>query len=302
MSKRELALEEAVRAKKAKGVKTGEPASVVELHGKMDPLPAFRAGECLADPARIDSHIVCVNDPYSLAAEQYKRIRARILRATTKEFLNTIMITSPDKGEGKTIAALNLAIAMAEDIDHTVLLVDADLRNPSVHRYLGIETTNGLSEYLLGKTTLSDALINTGLGKLVILPAGPPADKPSELLSSQRMKMLIQELKHRYRDRYILFDTSPVLATSEPLSLARHMDGIVLLVQAAYTAPKAAAKAVALMKDCAMLGVIFNSVPSYLSKRVHFSHYIYEKFKRSDKHGDDKRQHKTASAGITGSR
>ncbi|MFO0754214.1 MAG: polysaccharide biosynthesis tyrosine autokinase [Thermodesulfovibrionales bacterium] len=238
------------------------------------PLPSFAQGEVVVETGMVDRHIVCMTDPYSLAAEQYRRIRARLLKMAPKEVLTTIMITSPDMGEGKSTTALNLAVTMAREIDYTVLVVDADLRNPSLHRYLGLNPQYGLSDYLTGKAELNDILVRTGVRKLVLLPAGETPENPSELLSSERMRMLIHELKYRYRDRYVFFDSSPVLATADSFSLGRHMDGVILVAQATHTTPKMAVRAASLMKGLSMLGVVFNNVPHYAGNSVYPHRYL----------------------------
>lgn len=282
MSRRESALEEALKIRDA-AQETVPESGIAEADIKKPDQPRFDIGEIMVDFAKVDKHVICITDPHAPAAEQYKRIRARILKNTAKDFLNTIMVTSPDMGEGKTITSLNLAVTMANEIDYTVLLVDADLRNPSVHRYLGIEPKYGLSDYLLGRAKLSEILIKTGIGKLVLLPGGAPPDNPAELLSSEKMRLLVQEMKLRYKDRYVIFDSPPVLVTADPLSLGGYMDGVILLIQAAYTSPKTAAQAVSLLKDFRILGVVFNNVPPYL-ERTYYTHYY-----RDEKMGTIKR-------------
>jgi protein-tyrosine kinase len=240
-------------------------------------LPEFQVRESVIDPARVDRHIVCITDPQSPGTEQYRKLRARILASTRPGFQNTIMVASADIGEGKTTTSINFAVALALEIDHTVLLVDADLRKPSVHTFLGLPGEVGLSEYLAGKVELHDVLINTGIGKLVILPAGIPPENPAELLSSKRMKDLVQEMKHRYSDRYIIFDSAPVLACADAISLSNHVDGIILVVQAARTSEKAVKKAVSLLKGAPILGVVYNNVPDYLGKNLYpYNYYIYQ--------------------------
>jgi exopolysaccharide/PEP-CTERM locus tyrosine autokinase len=185
------------------------------------------------------------------------------------------MVTSSDAGEGKTITAINLAAAMANAIDHTVLLVDADLRNPSIHKYLGIKMKYGLSDYLTGKVDLTEVLVRPGIGKLVVLPGGNPPENPAELLSSEKMKNLVKELKYRYKDRYIIFDSVPILVTADSLSLSTYMDGIVFVVQADRTSEKDVAQALALIKGCNILGVVFNNVPQYFAKKPYPYDYRY---------------------------
>lgn len=245
----------------------------------------FDAGETSLDTAKVDRHVVSITDPHSAAAEQYKRLKARILAATAKSLQNVIMITSSDVSEGKSLTAVNLAAALANEIDYTVLLVDADLRNPTVHKYLGIDQKRGLSEYLQGKVKLSEVLVKTGIGRLVVLPAGEPPENASELLSSERMKMLMKELKLRYEDRYIIFDTSPLLVTADPLALGSAADGVLLVVQEGRTSQKAAKQALSLMKGWNVLGVVFNNVSEYLSKNKYAYYYRYGKKTEQNKSG-----------------
>ena len=284
MSRIEKALEKAVKTRES--IKETIQEEIITPDNQVT-LPRFEVGETVLDPAAIDRHIVCISEPSSAAAEQYKKLRARILQVTAKNFLNTIMVTSSDISEGKTITAINLAVAIANEIDYTVLLVDADLRNPSVQKYLGIKSKYGLSDYLTGKTGLSDILIKTGIGKLVVLPAGNPPENPAELLSSDKMKRLVNEIKLRYKDRYIIFDSSPVLVTADALSLGIYMDGVVFVVKAARTSQKAAEQAISLMKGCNILGIVFNEVPQYLANNLYPYYYPYGygrngNFKKSD--------------------
>lgn len=274
MSRIEKALEKAVKMRESR--KEVVPEEIIISDNQVT-LPRFEVevGEAVVDPATIDRHIVCIAEPNSPAAEQYKKLRARILKTTGKDFLNTIMVTSPDIGEGKTITAINLAVAIANEIDHTVLLVDADLRGTSIHKYLGIESRYGLSDYLTGRVELSKALIKTGIGKLVVLPGGKIPENPSELISSDKMRRLVHEIKLRYRDRYIIFDSLPILVAADTLSLGSYMDGIVFVIQAARTSHKAAEQALSLLKGCNILGVVFNNVPQFLTKSLYPYYYSY---------------------------
>jgi protein-tyrosine kinase len=273
MSRIEKALENAVKLRETTvsaapgiGLQTPEPAVAA---------PSFPMGEQIVDPSVVDRHIVFITNPQSPAAEQYRKLRARILRIVGKDKLNTLMITSADAGEGKTITAINLAVGIAQEIDHTVLLVDGDLRNPSVHRYLGIKPQAGLSDYLTNKAALSDVLVKTGIGKLVLLPAGTQVENPAELLSSTRMRELVREMKHRYGDRYVIFDSAPVLLAADALSLGNYMDGLIFVVQADRTSPKAVTEALTLLKGYKILGSVFNNVPAYLGHGRHSYYHRY---------------------------
>lgn len=279
MSKIEKALEKAIEARgaEAAGAAPQAPHSSPQPSGATEAgVPTFSAGPALVTAAQVNEHIVCITDPYSATAEQYKRLRARIIRETAKDFRNSIMTTSANAGEGKTVTAVNLAVALAQEIDHTVLLVDADLRRPAVHTYLGLAPRCGLADYLQGTVELPDALIKTGIGKLVVLPAGEPPDNPAELLASARMKQLVGELKHRYKDRYLIFDTSPLLLTADTLSLSRYVDGLLFVVQADATPQREVVKALSLVKGVPVLGIVLNDLPAYLAKGGnHYYQYRY---------------------------
>jgi protein-tyrosine kinase len=282
MSKIEQALEKAVRMRETMHetvpeTVAAEPSVTVKSRAVFN---GFEVGDAIVNKALIDKHLVCITDPFSSVSEQFKKLKARILNQMPKEdFRKTIMVTSSDIGEGKSIVSINLAVALSNELDYTVLLVDTDLRNPSIHRYFGIEPEYGLSDYLVGKVALNDVLIKTGIGKLVILPAGTIPDNSAELLSSEKMKMLVHELKHRYKDRYIIFDSTPLLVTADPLMLGMHMDGVVFVVQEGKTSQQAALQSMSLMKGWNVLGVVFNNVPEYLVK----GHYQYYYRQPSDK-------------------
>ena len=272
MSRIEQALEKAVRMREAKKEVMPEESAA---SGNEVVLHKFKVGKGVIDPAKVDKHAVCITEPYSLATEQYKKLRARILRATANEFHNTIMVTSADVEEGKSLTAVNLAVVLSSEIDYTVLLVDADLRNPSIHKYFGIEQRKGLSNYLKGEVSLSDVLVKTGIGKLVLLPSGDVQENAAELLSSERMKMLVKELKSRYKDRYIIFDSPPLLVTADPISIGGLMDNVLFVIQEGRTSQKAVLQAFSLTKGWNILGAVFNNVHENLMKNKYLHYYSY---------------------------
>ncbi len=254
---------------------------------RRDIMPTRTASSALYDPSvfevreggvnreAVHPHVVTIADPYSHAAEEYRKLRARVLRATEKDFQNTILITSSQGGEGKSITAINLAVAIAHELDHTVLLVDADLRKPTIHTYLGLQPQRGLSDYLSSQAKLPDVLVKTGIGKLVLLPAGNPAENPAELMASERMRDLVLELKERYRDRYIIIDSSPLLLTADSISLCNYVDGVIFVTRAGVTDPKTATQALSLVKDHTILGTVFNDVLIYPSQGRYSYYYRY---------------------------
>jgi receptor protein-tyrosine kinase/non-specific protein-tyrosine kinase len=271
MSRIERALEKALHMRRPLS-EPGRSAIGLTTYSKCDP-SVFEVGAAGVDPAAVNRHLVSITDPDSTAGEEYRKLRAKILRATEANYLNAIMVTSSQAGEGKTMTAINLAVSIAREIDHTVLLVDADLRRSSIHTYLGIHPQAGLSDYLESRAELSDVLIKTGIGKLVLLPAGKPPKNPSELISSERMRTLVRELKFRYRDRYIIIDSSPLLMTADALSLCQYTDGIIFVVQADRTSVTTATQAASLLKGHNVLGTVFNDVPKYLAKNLYPYYY-----------------------------
>ncbi len=191
--------------------------------------------------------------------EEYHKLKSLVVRKTRGDnFANTLLVTSAVREEGKSLTVLNLGLTLAQELDHTVLLVDSDLRRPSLHRYLGLQPAAGLIQCLQGKATLPDVLIKTGLGKLVLLPAGGTVDNPAELLGSNRMLELIAELKHRYRDRYILFDTPPSLPFADAQVLSRGVDGLLFVAREAAAKLSDIAETLAGLDQDKLLGVIYN--------------------------------------------
>jgi protein-tyrosine kinase len=289
MSRIEKVLE---KAAEMRGSGRETTASVTVDNDYKVPFSGFEVGVSAVNIDNVDTHIVCVTDPNSVTAEQYKKLRARVLQATAKNFHNTIMVTSADMGEGKTITATNLAVAVANEIDYTVLLVDTDFKHPSVHKYLGFETPQGLSDCLAGKAELSQVMIKTGIGKLVLLPAGSALENATELLSSEKMKKLVNEMKYRYKDRYVIFDSAPILVTADSIPLSSYVDGVLLVIQAARSTPKAVSQAISQIKSSNILGVVFNDIPRYLAKNLYPYYYHYKSATRPEDHadsgGDDK--------------
>lgn len=222
--------------------------------------------------------LVTVKDPHSPVAEEYRKLKSAIVTLTRgKTFLNTIMVTSSIGGEGKSITALNLAITLAQEFDHSVLLVDADLRKPSLHTCLGIEPNGGLAGCLLDGIDPGDALIKTGIGKLTILPAGRTVKNPVELFSSQKMKDLVRELKERYPDRYIIIDTPPVLPFAETRTLCGYIEGVVFVVKNGEATLDNVTEALMALKGTPVLGVVYNEASmESLSGRYHNYYYDYD--------------------------
>lgn len=221
--------------------------------------------------------VVSVTSPQTSVAEEYRKLKSLLVKVTKSDkFNNTLMVTSAIAGEGKSLTALNLAVSLAQEFDHTVLLVDADLRKPSIHKYLGFEPKVGLSECLMNGVDVGSALVKTGIGKLTILPHGRKIDNPGELFSSSKMKNLLTELKNRYPDRYIIVDTPPVLLFAETHSLSTIVDGIVFVVKEGATSLPEVNDALAALDRKKVLGIVYNQAVNQ-SLNSHYHDYYQQK-------------------------
>ncbi|MCX7217599.1 MULTISPECIES: XrtA-associated tyrosine autokinase [Undibacterium] len=191
---------------------------------------------------------------------------------------NLIMVASSLPGEGKTFCAVNLAISMAMELDHTVLLVDADVARPSVPRYLQIRAESeaseiGLMDVLLDDNLdLADAMLKTNIDKLTLLRAGRSHHRATELLASQSMIALLSEIADRYPDRLIIFDSPPLLLTSEARVLASQMGQIVLVVEAESTTQHAVKEVLHQLKACQNVNLIYNKAKT-LSNGDYYGRY-----------------------------
>ena len=265
MSRIEIAMEKAALLRQGVEdpavVEPSEPVAV-------EPSGPVRKAVHLAPPVTAPSQklsprnpfLVNLHDPHCPTAEEYRKLKSVLVKMTKGDlFRNTIMVTSSIPNEGKSLTALNLSLSLAQELDHTVLLIDADLRRPSLHRYLEIEQGPGFADVLLGEAEVGQAIVATGIGKLSVMRAGRQVDNPAELFSSQRMKDLLEEMKHRYPDRYIIFDTPPLLPFAETRSLGHLVDGVLFVVMERLASQGMVRDALDALKGCDILGVVYNA-------------------------------------------
>jgi exopolysaccharide/PEP-CTERM locus tyrosine autokinase len=192
---------------------------------------------------QLSSELVVLGNPASPIAEQFRFLRSKICRPLQGDNPRSILITSSVQGEGKSFVAVNLAVTIAQGLDEHVLLVDTDLRLPRLHEIFALQRADrGLADHLQDEAPLQELLQKPGIGKLSLLPAGLHASKPAELLSSSRMKRFIIEVKHRYPDRYVIFDSPPLGMAPELSIMAQEMEAVFLVVRRAET-PREAVKA-----------------------------------------------------------
>ncbi len=216
-----------------------------------------------------DHRLVTTTDPNSLATEQFKILRSQILYPHKGSIPRTIMVTSAMEEEGKSLIAANLAISIAQGIKEHVLLVDCDIRCPGQHLLFNLSGENGLSQYLADEIPLNALLVKTPFEKLTLLPGGMPPSNPTELLSSERMRYFVEEVKSRYNDRFIVFDATPAHITAEVSVLAKHVDGILLVIRRGRTDRDVIERSVAVLGRERIIGVVFNG-HNHLSRRYNY--------------------------------
>jgi len=190
----------------------------------------------------------------------FRMLRTQVLQKMRANNWKTLAITSPTYGEGKSLVASNLAVAMAMELNQTVLLVDLDLRNPSLNTYFNLNPEVGLKDYLEEDLNLRDVLVNPNVKRLVVLPGVGRAENSAELLSSPKMLRLISELKSQYDSRMIIFDMPPVLQVDDVLLASKYIDGMLMVLQDGKNKEPEIVKAMQLVEGAGFLGVILNKV------------------------------------------
>jgi non-specific protein-tyrosine kinase len=186
--------------------------------------------------------------------EHYKVLRAQIQQVARARGWNAVMITSPRPSPEKTLTAVNLAMTFAKAFNQTVMLVDCDLRSQQVHRLLGFESAAGLVDCLVDRRPLRELIVWPSIEQMTVISGGRRVPNSAELMGSPRMRAVVAELKGRYDDRMILFDSAPVLEGADALQLAALVDGIVVVVAEGRTGMADLKKAVALLPAEKLIG------------------------------------------------
>ncbi|MEW6427395.1 MAG: tyrosine protein kinase [Thermodesulfobacteriota bacterium] len=213
------------------------------------------------DRRHLEKNRVVANVHDAAELEAFKMLRTQVLQAAAGRNCRTIVVTSPRRGEGKTLITVNLALTFAREFSQTVLLVDGDLKEQQVHKLLGYTSTRGLGEFLSGNAEFEDLIVWPGVEKLTVVSGGKSRKDSAELMNSPLMQSLVIDLKNRYPDRCILFDAPPVLDTADVPSFAPLVDGIVLVMEAGRTSKKDIAAALKLLPAEKILGLVINRYP-----------------------------------------
>ena len=219
--------------------------------------PALEEPDVTVATPTLDARLVAALSPQAPAAERYRLLRTRIKRAENGRNIRAIVITSPAKGDGKSLTAANLALTMAQEFHQRVLLLDADLRRPSIATLFGIPEGPGLSDVLLGLHEVDQALVHLPDQHLTVLPAGSPAAQPAELLGSAAMRRTLDQMRSRF-DR-ILIDLPPVAPLADVHVISPLADGVLMVVRAGITPKPAIERALSGLDMSKVLGLVLNA-------------------------------------------
>ena len=215
--------------------------------------------------------IISYNDPKSVISEQYRAIRTNIEYSNVDQNTKTILVTSSDKNEGKTTTVSNLAVSFA-NLNKKVLLIDCDLRNASIHKMFRLNNIYGLTDILAKDRAVDKCIQETELENLYVLTAGAIPPNPAEILSSEKMKNLIEDLKNIYD--YIFIDTPPIGLVTDAGALSSFIDGVVLVVKSESVEKKYLEETKKKLDavDARILGAILNA---YKSEQKDYNYYSY---------------------------
>lgn len=210
------------------------------------------------DGKLMEKNRILLGEQKNEAGTAYRMLRTLVLQKMRDNGWTSLAVTSARSGEGKTVTAINLALSLAREVNHTVLLVDFDLRSPSVHQLLGFEPEKSLSQFLYAGTPLHEILLNPGVERFVVLPCGESIPNSSETLSSPKMVALVDELKSRYPERIVIFDLPPVLETDDPLAFSPFVDAFLIVVEEGKTKREELARAADMLRDAQLIGTVLN--------------------------------------------
>ena len=241
--------------------------AVALTHSAEKILPEFTAWEIEAE--RVEPRLVAITQPHSTYCEEYRSLRTHILHKSQKQKLQSIVIASINPSEGKSITAINLAWMLAQTDGVKCLVIDSDLRMPSLSDYLGIETEKGLSDILSGKATVKDAIVKLEPSGLHILPGGEARSDVAELISGQKFREILREVRDMFD--YVIIDAPPLGIFTDAAVLINQADGAMLVVRAGKTRYSAIDRVMETLPRERMLGVVLNQSEDVLDE----SHYNY---------------------------
>jgi len=214
------------------------------------------------DPIHLEKNRIISHLNHNVNASVFDSMRTQILQKMEENNWQTIAVVSPTPESGKTLVSINLAMSIARQPQKTVVLADFDLRKPKVAAYLGIDTKQSLNDYLEGNAELEDVLVNPGIQRIVILPTMHPTHRASEILSSNKVSALIEELKDRYESRVIIFDLPPILSVDDAMVLLPQVDCVLMVIANGVSTQTEIEDSLHLLPRDNVVGVVYNMADS----------------------------------------
>ena len=212
-------------------------------------------------------------------AESIRILRTKIFYPDSGEVPRSILVTSAIPGEGKSFVCANLGVSIAQGIEKEALLVECDLRRPSLSKLLGLQTSRGLVDYLQNGTPIEQLIQQTSMPKLTVLASGKPPKNPAELIGTRKMASLIDELESQNPDRIIILDSPPIQAASETDVLAKNVDKIILVIRWGFARREHAKQLVEMLGREKIIGVVFNAFEmSRLESKLQGYYYGYKDY------------------------
>lgn len=210
------------------------------------------------DASHLERHRVIAHQKTHPASWAFDVLRTQVLQKMDENGWRTLAITSPSVESGKTVVAINLAMSIAQLTSRTSLLVDFDLRRPSVARTLGLNQAQSLNDFFDGRVGIGEALVNPGVERFVVLPTNSPVEGASEVLSSARVGHLISELRERYSDRIVIFDLPPILAADDVMTVLPRVDCVLMVVGSGVSTQSEVEESMSRLSKANLLGVVLN--------------------------------------------
>lgn len=251
----------------------GATLNAVGLTRSTDTLPEFTSWK--VQPERVEPRLVAITDPHSGYCEEYRSLRTQLLHKSQKQKLQSIVVASIGPAEGKSVTALNLSWLLAQTDGVSALVIDSDLRMPSLADYLGIETDGGLSEVLAGRSSVRDSIIKLEPAGLHLLPGGSARSDVAELLSGPKFREILREAREMFD--YVIIDAPPLGIFTDATVLINHADGALLVVRANQTKYDQLDRVLEALPRERMLGVVLNQSEESLDE----SHYNYGAYKKN---------------------
>jgi Mrp family chromosome partitioning ATPase len=243
-----------------------EPAHSEPQDGSDLDTVIFRTPAVPIDQALLERNRILLPGAPGPQGRPYKMLRTQVLQRMAQLGANTLAVLSPTSGAGKTLTAINLAIAVAAEEGRTALLIDFDLRNPSIHRQLGLNPEIGVEDCIEGQFAVRQAMVKlAGYDRLTVLPARRTIEASSELLADQRTSNVVAELRGRYPNRTLIFDIPPVLQADDALAFTRNVQAGLMVVREGHTQREDVQRSIELLRDLKIVGTVLNGSRNHLA-------------------------------------